>query len=197
MRYRRKTQKRENRDVVALQQELFRLAALTDKMNKVLDKPEDRIRIKQLCQKISTQLEIDQPEARTKPQSSAVESSESQDIYIQGFDFSELLLLINHNQEQLLNILQMFVEDFGTINQEVHGYLQQNQIDRAEERIHQVKGTAGNIGAKELLTVSQLLDDKLKQNQVDPDLWQQWETVFRLTIHNVRRCLSDYNIHIP
>ncbi len=184
-------------NIQSLQQQLSRLVALTDQKNEVIKNPADRIKIKQLCQKILSQLDRDEPQISLNNETQVIQPRQTRGIYIQGFDFSELLLLINNNQAQLLNILQMFVEDFGTVNQEVKEYLQQEQIDRAEERIHQVKGTAGNIGANELLKISQLLDDELKKNKVDMNLWKQWEAVFSVTIQNVRRCLADNNIHMP
>lgn len=115
----------------------------------------------------------------------------SGEIRLPGFDFSELTAMLGDDIAQLLDILQMFVDDFGEANQTIQTLLEQNNIEAAHRLLHQLKGTAGNIGAIDLHSISETLDDQLKQGQYTLDTWQQWNEKFTETLTQLRLALTN------
>ena len=118
---------------------------------------------------------------------------ESTMLSLPDFDFSELNQLIGNDPEELLQVLSMFVEDFSQLDQSIELALQQNDLNRAHRLVHQMKGVAANIGATKLFQISEALDSQLKQNNYDPDIWQQWLAIFTQTLATLQTSLSSEN----
>lgn len=106
----------------------------------------------------------------------------SDPLSLPGFDFSELIQLLGDDKEQLLQILNMFLEDFAEVDQSIASLLERSETQAAHRLLHQMKGTAGNIGAMELHTISETFDQQLKQDQFIKSTWNEWQTVFTRTI---------------
>ncbi len=108
-----------------------------------------------------------------------------------GFDFTEILLLVENDQAQLLQILQMFIEDFGHADEVIRQHLQAGEIQRAEHHLHQLKGTSGNIGAYELHEISEAFDTQLKVGQINAETQTNWQACFERTIDSIKQCLGN------
>lgn len=112
-----------------------------------------------------------------------------------GFDFSQILLMINQDYGQLLSILNMFRFDFANTEQKINAHLVKNELAQAERILHQMKGVAGNIGAIELYQISQTLDEQLKQQDYDTELLRQWQAVFADTLHSIDRFTAQFTVN--
>lgn len=122
-------------------------------------------------------------------------NASNESLSLPGFDFSELKQLLGDDHEQILNILLMFVEDFGKIDQEIAQAISQNQTQQAHRLLHQMKGTAGNIGAKILFDISQKFDTQLKNDQIDPATHIEWLTTFRKALQSILYTLTLHGIN--
>ena len=115
----------------------------------------------------------------------------SASLVVPGFDFSELTMLLGDDPVQLLQILNMFVEDFSQYDETVAQILKQGDTEQAHRKVHQLKGTAGNIGAIELHEICEIFDRQLKKGEIDQSTWQRWREVFALTLSNLSSVLEQ------
>jgi HPt (histidine-containing phosphotransfer) domain-containing protein len=130
--------------------------------------------------------------AKDKGKSVTEDTSESASasFEVPGFDFSELTMLLGDDPEQLLQILNMFVEDFSQYDEIVAELLKQGDTEQAHRKVHQLKGTAGNIGAIELHEICEIFDRQLKKGEIDQPTWQRWREVFATTLKNLSSVLQ-------
>ena len=117
-------------------------------------------------------------------------------LSLPGFDFSELRILIGDDDKQLLEILNMFAEDFAGLDQNLTQLLKQGQTEAAHSLLHQMKGTAGNIGAVELHAISKTFDQQLIQSQIVQQTWDEWQAIFVRTLHDIAS-LNDAGMSTP
>ena len=110
---------------------------------------------------------------------------QAEKLSLSGFDFSELRVLIGDDDKQLLEILNMFAEDFADIDQKLTQLLKQGQTEAAHSLLHQMKGTAGNIGAVDLHAISKTFDQQLIQSQIVQQTWDEWQAIFSRTLHDI------------
>ncbi len=132
------------------------------------------------------------------PSAEPIESSQPDETIPQkaefclpGFDFTELLLLFDGDQDQLITVLHMFLEDFAHIDQAIGDTIAKGDYESAHRLLHQMKGTAGNIGAIELHAISDTFDKQLKQSQLDGETYRKWQVVFKNTMQTVSSALKD------
>lgn len=108
----------------------------------------------------------------------------TEELSLSGFDFSELRVLTG-DEKQLLEILNMFAEDFADLDQKLTQLLKQGQTEAAHNLLHQMKGTAGNIGAVELHAISKTFDQQLMQSHIVQQTWDEWQAIFSRTLHDI------------
>ncbi len=102
-----------------------------------------------------------------------------------GFDFSNILPLLNDDVAKLLQVLTMFKDEFADAAGDIDSSIDKGDWVLAEQRMHRLKGVAGNIGAMQLHRLSQLLDDQLKQHYCDAGLLKQWRIAYADTLQAV------------
>ncbi|MCF7986408.1 MAG: response regulator [Methylovulum sp.] len=97
----------------------------------------------------------------------------------EGFDFSNILTLLDHDLEQFKQLLVLFRDSYTTATaQTVAELLDRAEFSEAEAKLHQLKGVAGNLGAVALYQISQTLDNQLKQGYCDPNVFTEWQEVY-------------------
>ena len=111
--------------------------------------------------------------------------------YVPGLDISEIMLLLDNDQDQLRHVLNMFIEDFVDTDQTIANLIKKQDFQEAYREVHQLKGTAGNIGAHQLYDISKTLDEEFKRNENNPDTWQQWQTIFSETKINIQKFINQ------
>lgn len=116
---------------------------------------------------------------------SDVSAASPASLIVPGFDFSELVMLLGDDPDQLLQILHMFVEDFSGYDKAVGQLLEQGNAEQAHRKVHQLKGTAGNIGAVELHEICEVFDRQLKKGEIDQAIWMRWQAIFTMTLQNL------------
>ncbi len=120
-------------------------------------------------------------------------SGQPKTLNLPGFDFTELTQLLGPEPEQLLPVLTMFVEDFGSVDQTIAAALEQGDIQHAHQILHQMKGTSGNIGAVDLHAISEIFDQQLKHNRIDEQTHNQWIRVFNNTLATLRAAVNNFS----
>ena len=111
------------------------------------------------------------------------------------FDFSQILLLLNNDYQQLLTVLKMFREDYANVQNEITAHITAGNFNQAEKLLHQFKGVAGNVGAIALYKHSDRLDQQLKQQHYDPETLQQWQRLCAETLQAIAE-LENQNLPV-
>ncbi|CAK0746424.1 two-component system, sensor histidine kinase and response regulator [Gammaproteobacteria bacterium] len=83
-----------------------------------------------------------------------------------GFDLDLAIQRMSGNRDLLVNLLRQFGKQFATASETIMGLIAQNQHKEAAQQIHQIKGTAGNLGAMELHRHAETLERELKNGQL-------------------------------
>lgn len=99
-----------------------------------------------------------------------------------GFDLHNLLKMLGGNRQQLFNILSQFHDEYAGMLLEIESKIVDGALAEAEQVVHKLKGTAGNIGAVELHAISGKLDEELKAGHVEPRTLERWGRTFRTTL---------------
>ncbi|CAK0746453.1 two-component system, sensor histidine kinase and response regulator [Gammaproteobacteria bacterium] len=109
------------------------------------------------------------PGERNVPAREVDESTLKTDIlpdHLPGFDIELATQRLSDNRELLGNLLKQFGKQFATASETIMGLIAQNQHKEAAQQIHQIKGTAGNLGAMELHRHAETLERELKNGQL-------------------------------
>ena len=81
-----------------------------------------------------------------------------------GFDLEEALTRVGGNRPLLERLLQKFGEKFRATADEVDGLVRAGRKDEAAALLHQVRGTAGNLGAVALHAAAERLEHEVWGN---------------------------------
>jgi len=84
-----------------------------------------------------------------------------------GIDIEDGLLRLNGNVETYLNILQKFAEMFESFEKEFMESFNSTDFKKGRELAHNLKGVAGNIGAKEVYRLATNLENSFKAKGED------------------------------
>ncbi|MDD2863855.1 MAG: ATP-binding protein, partial [Methylococcales bacterium] len=80
---------------------------------------------------------------------------------LQGFEVSDFLASLHQNSELATRLILSFGEKFKNAAEKIELLLTYTQTDEAKDLIHNIKGSAGSIGAIELYRAAQLFENKL------------------------------------
>jgi HPt (histidine-containing phosphotransfer) domain-containing protein len=108
---------------------------------------------------------------------------------LSGFDLNNVLDMLGGSEEILLEVLCAFREDLKTTLSEIDLQLSENKLIEAGNLVHRVKGTAGNLGAKELYTVAAKLEALFKQEKLDTATYE----LFRKIVLKTQLTLDGLN----
>ncbi|CAK0781224.1 hypothetical protein CCP4SC76_7780003 [Gammaproteobacteria bacterium] len=154
-------------------------------MNDHISKPIDPDRLFSLLMthiKPGDRVPVDKAILRQKPGSPDEMSKESRALReIPGFDLGSALHRVMGNQALLKKLLLDFKRDYGSAAREVRGLFAQGEMERGRRLIHQVKGIAGNIGARAVQDAARTLELAIEQgqNQDWPLLIDAFETALQ------------------
>lgn len=84
----------------------------------------------------------------------------------EALDLSEFLERVQHDKALLLELLDIFVEDFREKRQQMEEAVRHNDCEQMKRIFHALKGSSGNISAKPLRCVLLQLEEKAKQGDV-------------------------------
>ncbi|MGE5396672.1 MAG: response regulator, partial [Chitinophagales bacterium] len=86
-------------------------------------------------------------------------------LNLKSFDVEAALLRIGGNQNLYVDILKKFAANYGNFTREINELLLSGDIPTVERHMHTLKGVAGNIGAKDLQYIVQVLEAKFKSGE--------------------------------
>ena len=110
------------------------------------------------------------------------------------FDFGNILQMLGGDKEQLMQILESFVQDYIGEFAEVADQVQQGNIAVAEKNLHQLKGVVGNLGMVAWHRISEQLDSELKAGSFQQSTLSAWQTVGRRSLTGLEKLINDYKL---
>lgn len=81
-------------------------------------------------------------------------------------DLNEFLERVQNDKELLLELLDIFVEDFQEKRKQMEAALKNNDCDQIKRLSHALKGSSGNISAKPLRSVLLQMEEKGKNGDL-------------------------------
>ncbi|WP_445370550.1 response regulator [Methylomonas sp. HW2-6] len=87
-------------------------------------------------------------------------------LKLPGFDLSNLNLMLGGNEEDMFELLQGFACSLATVEARLNAYFAADDSAAIMALAHEIKGSAGNFGAKALFGAASILERAAKQRQV-------------------------------
>ncbi len=107
-----------------------------------------------------------------------------------GFDFSEILLMLGGDEEKLFGLLKMFVEDYRDMIEQVDALLRQGLLENASKTVHKLTGISSNLGAVEFGQQCYKVELELQRGTVNMAHLQAWRHSFRQTLAIIKALLE-------
>ena len=82
-------------------------------------------------------------------------------------DVTDALERVQDDRELLLELFDIFREDFDKKRKALRELLMHNQLDEFKDIVHSVKGATGNIGAKVMNATCIHLEELARRNDMD------------------------------
>ena len=133
-------------------------------MQEHLNKPVDTHKFYHTLRKLMTPKEAIDVVSPTQNEDSGYDFKPLVDV---GIDIEDGLLRLNGNDEIYLNILKKFAEMFENFEQECMECFNDKAFKKGQELAHNLKGVAGNIGAKEVYRLAANLELSFKTKGED------------------------------
>ena len=118
---------------------------------------------------------------------------------IPGIDVAKGLFRINHNETLYLKLIQSFVRDFGSAEEEIFTFLNGDDpttaVENAQLIAHSIKGVSANIGADNLSAVAADLEQAigaLKETVGADTVPQKTRNAFSSELHRVILGIRNY-----
>jgi len=116
------------------------------------------------------------------------------------FDVKNTLLKLNNSQEVYIKILKQFEHNYKNVNEEIYKLLDFQSLELLKNKIHEIKGVSGNIGAMRLYEKLVIIDRIIKKNEM-PSLKLIQEFDFELNnvldsisvLHNKEIEVKEFN----
>lgn len=102
--------------------------------------------------------------------SNEIKPNESIDKQYQGFETFDIEFAKNQlagNINLLLKMMNRFNDEFSTYASQIAKDLAENETDNAKNKLHTLKGVAGNLGLQKLHHICKDFEHEIKQNQVE------------------------------
>lgn len=112
--------------------------------------------------------------------------SNSGELYIDIEDAKQRLL---GNMGLVVKMLQKFVDKPNL--SELADAIEKEDYNTAALIAHTIKGVAANLSLKDLYSKSQLLETKLKEGQMDDELYAQLKDSLEKTLEVVQKVISE------
>ena len=101
---------------------------------------------------------------------------------IAGLDLVQGLARVEGNVELYLRLLEKFVADYATVDQEIHAALTSKDQEHCKRLVHTVKGMAGSLGAQELAVASFELEKAINTEGGIDDPLTQFQSALRQVV---------------
>jgi len=98
-----------------------------------------------------------------------------------GFELEDIMIMLSNDEEKLLRLLIAFKQEFSPEVSEITKKISEGDLKEAEKSLHMLKGSAGNLGAKELYQASAELDAQLIEGIYDAKTLSDWLEAFTKT----------------
>ncbi|MGR9014756.1 MAG: PAS domain S-box protein, partial [Gammaproteobacteria bacterium] len=108
-----------------------------------------------------------------------------------GFKLDGIMLMLHGNQEQLAAMLGAFREQFIDEAATIAVKITAGELIEAKNRLHTLKGAAGNLGAKDLHQACDAMDDQLADNKHNAATLANWVDVFDRTMETIVKMLGQ------
>jgi CheY-like chemotaxis protein/HPt (histidine-containing phosphotransfer) domain-containing protein len=106
-----------------------------------------------------------------------IKPAASGSLSLPGFDLTNLIMMLDGDENFVRELLILFREDSATALTEMEALLKHNQLSEAAKTAHRVKGAAGNVGAKALYEIANRLEESLKQGSLEQPLVDEFKRV--------------------
>jgi len=113
---------------------------------------------------------------------------------LQEFELTNILTMLGGNEEKLVHLLKKFSEKYAEDGLLIRELISADNFTQAQEYLHALRGTAGNLGISLLHRVSDELEDELKNRQYTPQTLENFDRVLKDTMTTIAR-LPDLPVH--
>ena len=110
-----------------------------------------------------------------------------------GFELMNILKMLSGNEEKLVHLLKKFREKYIEEANLIQELISANNLTKAQERLHALKGTAGNLGITLLHRASDELDGQLKNARYAALTLENFDRAFKETMTTIAN-LSEFSI---
>ena len=113
-------------------------------------------------------------------------------LQLPGIDIQGCLQNLGGNQQLLKQLLLEFAQEFADATSQMQNLLIQNDYEQAERLAHSIKGTAGNLGAKNLYQAAMTLDNALRKppESIDQTHLQSLQSEFESALIQVLSAIA-------
>jgi HPt (histidine-containing phosphotransfer) domain-containing protein len=101
-------------------------------------------------------------------------------------DIKFALSQLSGNSDLLYKMLQKFSVEFIAIPEKVKNALAQNDLSEAKLQVHTTKGLSGNLGLMALYECSKILDQQMRDNEVDEAQIEAFTSIMQDTCEFVK-----------
>ena len=100
---------------------------------------------------------------------------------IPDFNTAQILEIFDGNEEMVVSLLKDFRADLDRFKTGISDCLNQHNFHGAHRFTHEIKGTAGSLGAVELYDAATELDNALRQGRMDQTAYDKFCEIMRKT----------------
>ena len=139
-------------------------------MDDYISKPIDRVKLYKVLKKyipgngFVSNIPASQISGNKNIQPKAIKTST---IKITGVDMDEGMDRMGCSHERYLTILFQFCQDLEPIIFQLKEFIQENNLPKAREKNHSLKGAAGNLAVKDLFAASQSLEKSIDSRDME------------------------------
>ncbi|MEI7840081.1 MAG: response regulator [Methylococcaceae bacterium] len=110
-----------------------------------------------------------------------------------GFELTNILTMLSGNEEKLVNLLKKFREKYVDEGHLIQELISADNLVKAEEHLHALKGTAGNLGITLLHRASDELHNQLKNARYSAQTLENFDSAFKKAMATIAN-LSEFSI---
>jgi PAS domain S-box-containing protein len=104
------------------------------------------------------------------------------------FDINEAMNRISYNEELYIKILKQFKNNYQNMPDEMDRLLKDNELEKLEKKIHEMKGIVGNIAAKKLFDLLSTINGKLiNKGIINIELIEEFKEEFNNIITDINK----------
>ncbi len=111
-------------------------------------------------------------------------------------DMNYLTAMFNHKQSTTDRILSSFRYDMNEFLDKLDAALSADDLVLAQELIHMIKGTAGNIGARALETAARTLEQEFKKGAPQATTLANFQQTFKHTLNFIANLMPSEPVEI-